>query len=161
MGPFQERNFFFFWTFFDPKKSWLCHYSGAATPREGTTWTNIWYCYTFLSIELSIFEPKHRGDRTILVYWYIWIFGYLDIWIFGFLTWSDHLRVWAQKCLARWRKWCSSSSFASRSSLPWESRHLKIGKVSFFLGRKKFKKKKVTFLERFLLMRFIKGTVWL
>ena len=33
MGPFQERNFFFF-TFFDPKKSWLCHFSGAATPGE-------------------------------------------------------------------------------------------------------------------------------
>ena len=66
MGPFQERNFFFFFTFFDPKKRWLCQFSGAATPREGTTWTNIWYCYTILSIELSIFEPKNGADRNKL-----------------------------------------------------------------------------------------------
>ena len=35
--------------------------------------------------------------------------------------WSDLGRVWCQKCLSQWRKWYSSSRFASRSSLLWES----------------------------------------
>ena len=56
-------------------------------------------------------------------------------------TCSDRLRVWAQICLAWWIKRCSSSQFASRSSLLRESRHPKCGKVPWvenfrFLGQK-------------------------
>ena len=78
--------------------------------------------------------------------------------VMDFPTCSDRHRSWAQIYLARWIKWYSSTRFWSRWSLLWESRHLKSGKVSFFLGKKK-KKKKVTFLEWTHLMRFIKGTV--
>ena len=59
--------------------------------------------------------------------------------VMDFPTCSDRHRSWAQKYLARWIKWYSSTRYWSRWSLLWESRHLKSGKVSFFLGHKKKK----------------------
>ena len=132
MGPFQERNFFFL-NFFRPKKKLtLPLFRCRDSQRRDHLDQYLVLLYLFIHWAKYIWaQTQGWSDHIgILVYLDIWIFGYLDIWIFGFLTWSDHLRVWAQKCLARWRKWCSSSSFASRSSLPWESRHPKCGKVS-------------------------------
>ena len=92
----------------------------------------------------------------ILVYWYIPIYRYTNIPIC-----SDHPGVWAQICLARWMKWHSSTRIWPRGSLLREYRHLKRGKVNFFLGQKSADKKNSAFLESLHLMWFIKGTVWL
>ena len=51
-------------------------------------------------------------------------------------------KSWCLKVSTRWQKWYSSSRFALRSSLPWESRHPKYGKVSCERLRDFFQKKK-------------------
>ena len=144
--------------FFWPKILWnsrprvLCHIWGAATPGEGKTWRQIGYCYTFLSIKLSIFEPKHGDDRSkcgILVYWYIgisvyWYIGILVYWS-GFLTCSDRHRDWAQTSLARWIKRYSNTRYCPRCSLLREYRRSKSGKVNFFLKKNGPSQKKWNF----------------
>ena len=67
-----------------PITQWEATQPTPTTHPTSTNNFNIWYCYTFLSIELSIFEPKHRGDRTILVYWYIGIYQYTNIPIYQY-----------------------------------------------------------------------------
>ena len=134
MGPFQERNFFFF--FFDQnKKLTLSLFRCRDSQRRDHLDQYLVLLYHFIHRAKYFWAQERCRSEQVVT----WSPGHL-------VTWSDHPCVWALICLAQWIKIYSSSRCYSISSLLWESWRPKNGKVKTLVTKvtvTKKKKKKV------------------